>query len=489
MGDGQKKKKRSIIRLVFLMAVFSTVMFGSIVYMVDYAISTYNEGLLSIVQEQYEVVSSATQIASDSDNAMLKEWQEVRNEGDALLRETSVGLMEKGETMRLLFLIAGGLSVFLVLGLSVYLIKRVKSPVGNLKRLADDLHAGRLSTATLDKVNPDELGDVLQTMTAVNNDLLEIVTGIKGVSQNASDLRPTIQGSVSQLQQDTESINVTLNELAEGSESSANLASDLSEGMTHFAEIFQETVTFGSKIEDDSDTVRTETHEGQKVMTRTVKQIDAVALSIDEATGQMDTLVAGTNEISGLVDVIQSVAEQTNLLALNAAIEAARAGEHGKGFAVVADEVRKLSEEVSSSVGSITSIVERVQKDAGLVKQSLETSNVKAKAGVTDIRETGERLNRMSASSEEMVTGIKQVQSSLNDLMARTATMTGSIQELAAIAEESSAGIDQVSVSVGTMAGSLTSTIQDIESLIETTETLDTYIHRFTVDDHAIEEE
>lgn len=189
-----------------------------------------------------------------------------------------------------------------------------------------------------------------------------------------------------------------------------------------------------------------EARNGRDVAQQTIKVIESLAAAVEHATGVIETLAKDSESIGSVLDVIREIADQTNLLALNAAIEAARAGEAGRGFAVVADEVRTLASRTQESTQEINNMIERLQTGASQAVSAMEKGRVQASSGV-------EQTLKTTASLEAIVSSIRVI----NDMNA----------QIASAAEEQSAVSEEITNSV-TAINALTT--ETSEGAMQTTE-------------------
>ncbi len=169
------------------------------------------------------------------------------------------------------------------------------------------------------------------------------------------------------------------------------------------------------------------------MVNRTVKDIDAIAVTAAESARIVQTLGNRSKEIGNIIGTISDIADQTNLLALNAAIEAARAGEHGRGFAVVADEVRKLAEQTTTATKEIEQTIGSIRTEVEKAITAMDDTASKVKSGVALANESGKAL-------DHIVTGVTGLQ--------------GMIQQIASATEEMSATTDEIAKDIGHIANS-----------------------------------
>src|SRR5699024_9619739 len=265
--------------------------------------------------------------------------------------------------------------------ISIATASKVSKPIVTVMNRMNLIAKGDISHEPIKAEAKDETGQLVKATNDMNYNIRELLYDVSTVSTSVTTQSEELTQSSNEVTAASEQVAFTMQELATGSETQANNATDLSSRMVSFMTKVQAANEDGGSIQKSSNDVLDMTNKGTTLMKTSTTQMEKIDEIVHEAVEKVEEVDKHSQEISHLVSVIQGIADQTNLLALNAAIEAARAGEHGKGFAVVADEVRKLSEESSESVTSITDIVNRIQHEPSTVSTSLRNSYQEVEQG------------------------------------------------------------------------------------------------------------
>ncbi|BCJ86548.1 hypothetical protein skT53_15330 [Effusibacillus dendaii] len=206
--------------------------------------------------------------------------------------------------------------------------------------------------------------------------------------------------------------------------------------------------------------------EGNQAIRTAISQMNSIQNTVSGLAKVITGLGERSQEIGQIVEAITSIASQTNLLALNAAIEAARAGEHGRGFAVVADEVRKLAEQSSISAQQISELIATIQEETNKAVESMERGTKEVSEGITAVNLAGEsfeqighsitdvssQMQEVSAASKQMSTNSQQVIKSIDTISEITESTAAGAQNVSAASEEQLATMEEITASANALA-------------------------------------
>lgn len=378
-----------------------------------------------------------------------------------------------------IILIVSGISIILGVIIIWFSANLITKPILKVTEQMGYLANGDLTKELLLIKSKDEISRLADAMNLLHKNLRNSMKKVSETSETLTSHSEELSQSADEVKMGSEQVASTVQELAAGSETQANNASDLASVMNTFVETVQEANESGLRIEGNSKAVLSMTSDGAELMKQSIQQMEKIHSIVNESVEKVAGLDKQSQEISNLVTVIKDVADQTNLLALNAAIEAARAGEHGKGFAVVADEVRKLAEQVSNSVTDITGIVDNIQKETFIVSDSLKVGYKEVELGKTQIESTGETFEGISVAVTEMVNSITTIGKNLSEISASTQEMNSSVVEIASVSEESAAGIEQTSASVQQTSSIMEEVAGSSKHLANLAEELNTLVREF----------
>lgn len=413
------------------------------------------------------------------EDEIINGFSETAKHREEIINEMGQSIIENGQsTVRVSFYLSIAviaLGIFLSFFSANLMTKSIHKVLAKMKAIA----AGDLSQDPIQTKDRDEIAQLVHASNEMNDSIRQLLNEIQDVSETVSSQSEELTQSASEVRTGAEQIAMTMEELATGTETQANSAGDLSSAMSSFTSKTQEANDSGDQIVNDSNDVLRLTNEGSNLMKTSTTQMRKIDQIVQDAVGKVEGLDSHTKKITNLVSVIRDIADQTNLLALNAAIEAARAGEHGKGFAVVADEVRKLAEQVSLSVNDITGIVTSIQRESSNVTESLQEGYKEVQIGTEKIESTDETFTHISTAVSNMVKNIQTITSNLSSIAASSQEMNSSIEEIAAISEESAAGVEQTSASAQQVSGSMEEVAGSSEQLAKLAEELNGLVAKF----------
>jgi len=380
----------------------------------------------------------------------------------------------------------GGLIVSIVLAIVGVLIaivtaRNISKPITIVSKRMSELADGNLQHELLPITHHDEIGQLMLSANEMNEKLKQTISSIHTVSETVAAGSEELAQSSNEVQSGTEQITVTMQELASGTETQASTAGDLAETMASFQRSIHETTQEGIELKVHSSHVQELTTTGKDLMIQSTQQMATINKIVLDSVKKVEGLNVQSAEISKLVSVIDDISNQTNLLALNAAIEAARAGEHGKGFAVVADEVRKLAEQVQFSVSDISTIVNRIQGETGNVTTALQSGYEEVKKGTAQLNQTNETFDQISEAVEEMILNINTISGNLNKVAQNSESINISVDEMASISEESAAGVEQTTATVEETAATMEEISRSANQLAGMAEELNIQLQQFKI--------
>lgn len=346
--------------------------------------------------------------------------------------------------------------------LGIFLLRSIRNPINRILETVNEISKGNLSVKEIEIKTRDELGTLAQEINTMLRNLKSIVSNLINTSTTISGTGQDIVRSIEEISKAIQQVSSTIQGVAGGAQETAKSVTDASTAVEKMSEKMDSLAQETSNIERSTKETLNLTEKGQNV----VNELNIGFTLVNEATNSVSTVMAeletAAGEIGRIVETITSISSQTNLLALNAAIEAARAGEAGRGFAVVADEVRKLAEESNQSAQRIAQFIEEIRSR---ITKAAESTNEAVRVISSQVEIGGnvtETFNRIADANRSIMEMINSIASSVSSLVEDGKRISESVQSIAAIAEENAASSEEVSAATE----EITAEIGEMESSV-----------------------
>lgn len=331
------------------------------------------------------------------------------------------------------------ISTIIAIGLAIFITRNITVPLRRLTNAANVIAEGDLREENVIVKTKDEIYELAQAFNTMKENLLNLISRVSlnvssstAAAEQLASSTDEVTAASGDIAKRMESVAISSTQVATVGNDCAIATNQTAEGVNRIAEAALSLNTQAIDMQDKA-------AEGKNALQTTEKQMTVIQKFSYDTKEKIQQLSIQSAEIESITKVITDITEQTNLLALNAAIEAARAGEHGKGFAVVADEVRKLAEESKLSASKIVDLTTNIQKDT---------------------KEVEESVNVTVQNVDQGVTYLQTAHNSFNDIYDAITHMTANIQDVSASSEEISSSTEEVAASVNEMANSSSTTAE-----------------------------
>ncbi|XHY62971.1 methyl-accepting chemotaxis protein [Pseudomonas danubii] len=374
----------------------------------------------------------AAQISAGRDKAKMDAMRQLTSElrdAEKSLQDARSQAMDDAKASALAILIGGGLlaavlAMLVAWSLSSNLVGRIRQAVDVAKAIA----AGRLDSS-ISATGRDEVSNLLQAFAAMQERLRTMISQIKQGADQLVSASQSISSASLQL-------SASAQEQSHSASSMAATVEELTVSINHVADNAGDAHALSSESGRQSE-------EGGSVIQDTLGSMRLIAETVQASATQIGELGQHAEQISSIVSVIKGIAEQTNLLALNAAIEAARAGEQGRGFAVVADEVRLLAQRTANSTQEITEMVGKIQLGTREAVSSMDVGVNQVKNGVELAQQAGEAIVNIRTSSGNVVRVVDQISLALREQTAASQDVARNVERIAQMSQQNSQAVEE----------------------------------------------
>ncbi|USD78333.1 methyl-accepting chemotaxis protein [Bacillus safensis] len=440
--------------------------------------SQVNENLASIIFKNKEGSGSYTLKGTDKKVAYVtNELTGWKIGGTMLVSEVEEAAKPVFNTAIIVFsvtLIVAGTLIF-------FIVRTISKRLSNLARFSKKVSEGDLRDK-LQIQSDDEIGQVGKGFNTMIDSLRSLIGAVQTSVENVASSSEELTASAGQTSKATEHITLAIEQFSSGNESqndkvelSSEELEEMNRGLQNMNESAESITASSIKSTDIAG-------EGGQLVEKTASQMNVIDQSVKKAENVISALESKSKDITQILGVINGIADQTNLLALNAAIEAARAGESGRGFSVVAEEVRKLAVQSANSAKEIENLIKEIVQDIDVSQEVFTAVNREVQSGLSFTEQTKVSFHNIFEMTKEISDQLQTMNQTVVQLSKGSAHVSEAVREIADVSRESSANIQDIAASAEEQLASMEEISSSSATLSSMAEELRDLISKFKVE-------
>ena len=348
-----------------------------------------------------------------------------------LLSNDNATLQSSMNTVSVITLVVTGVSILLAITVSFLIARNITGALSKVNAMIKDIAEGEGDlTKRLDITSKDEVGELAGWFNIFVEKLHDVISQVKSNTDEVAAAATEIASAAEQA--------------AAGATEQESQAGEVSSSVEQMSATIVEASQNASSAAESAKNAASSAEEGGNLVQQTLDGMRAIAETVKHSSETIGELGKRSDEIGEIIEVIDDIADQTNLLALNAAIEAARAGEQGRGFAVVADEVRKLAERTTKATAEIASMIKNIQEDTGSAVAAMAEGTKQVETGSELAVQAGDSLGQIVSAANEVQTMVEQIATASDEQSAAVEQISGNVSSIATVSKQSAKGSEKM---------------------------------------------